>query len=73
MTRMVTNKAFALLTQSVADIVGDEAQIATSLMQAIHSGSQSHMQMARAAFDDLDVVTRRQIHGHALRLANTLH
>lgn len=74
MTRMVTDKALALLTQSVADIVGDETKIATALSRAIHSGSPMDLIMARASFDDLDATIRRQIQGHALRLAGgTLH
>jgi len=74
MTRTVTDKALALLTQSVADIVGDETKIATALSRAIHSGSPMDLIMARASFDDLDTTVRRQIQGHALRLAgSTMH
>lgn len=74
MTRMVTDKALALLTQSVADIIGDETKIATALSRAIHSGSPMDLIMARASFDDLDATVRRQIQGHAMRLAGgTLH
>jgi len=74
MTRMVTNKALALLTQSVADIVGDETRISSALTRAISSGSPMDMIMAQASFDDLDMTLKRQIQGHALRLAGgTLH
>ncbi|WP_229836271.1 hypothetical protein [Thalassobaculum fulvum] len=74
MTRMVTDKALALLTQSVADIVGDETKIATALSRAIHSGSPMDMLMAQASFDDLDSTVRRQIQGYALKLAGgTMH
>lgn len=74
MTRMVTDKALALLTQSVSDIVGDETRIASALTRAISSGSPMDMLMAQASFDDLDTTLRRQIQGHALRLAGgTLH
>ena len=74
MTRMVTDKALALLTQSVADIVGDETKIATALSRAIHSGSPMDLLMARASFDDLDASVRRQIQGYAMRLADgTVH
>lgn len=74
MTRMVTDKALALLTQSVADIVGDETKIATALSRAIHSGSPMDLIMARASFDDLDASVRRQIQGYAMRLADgTVH
>ncbi len=73
MTRMVTDKAFALLSQSVADIVGNETKIATALVRAINSGSSVDLMMAQASFEDLDVTTRRQIHGHAMRLADTVH
>ncbi|MEQ8586344.1 MAG: hypothetical protein RLO01_07650 [Thalassobaculaceae bacterium] len=73
MTRMVTDKAFALLSQSVADIVGNETKIATALTRAINSGSSVDLMMAQASFEDLDTATRRQIHGHAMRLADTVH
>ena len=69
MTRMVTDKALALLTQSVADIVGDETRIATALSRAIHTGSSMDLIMAQASFDDLDTTVRRQIQGYAMRLA----
>ena len=72
MTRMVTDKALALLTQSVADIVGDETKIATALSRAIHTGSPMDMLMAKASFDDLDAGVRRQIQGHAMQLAHTV-
>lgn len=70
MTRMVTDKALALLTQSVADVVGDETRIATALTRAIQSGSPMDILMAQASFDDLDASLRRQIQGHALKLAD---
>jgi len=75
MTRMVTDRAFALLTQSVADIVGNETKIATALTRAVNSGSPLDLMMAQASFDDLDGQIRRRIHGHAVGLAsgNTLH
>jgi hypothetical protein len=71
---MVTDKALALLTQSVADVIGDETRIATALTRAIHSGSPMDMLMAQASFEDLDSAIRRQIQGYALRLAGgTMH
>ena len=75
MTRMVTDQAFALLTQSVSDIVGEEHKIATALSRAVQSGSPLDLMMARASFDDLDGGIRQKIHGHAVTLAsgNTLH
>ena len=74
MTRMVTDEALALLTQSVSDVVGDETKIATALSRAIHSGSPMDLLMAQASFDDLDTALRRQIQGYALRLAGgTMH
>lgn len=74
MTRMVTDKALALLTQSVADIVGDETTIAAALTRAIRSGNPMDLIMAQASFDDLDTTVRRQIQGHAMRLAGgTIH
>lgn len=71
MTRMVTDKALALLTQSVADVVGDETKIATALSRAIKTGKPMDMLMAQASFDDLDVAVRRQVQGYAMRLAGT--
>lgn len=74
MTRMVTDKAFALLTQSVADIVGDETKISTALTRAVRSGNPVDLMVAKASFQDLDVATRRQIQGHAMQLATaTVH
>ena len=74
MTRIVTDKALALLTQSVADVVGDETKIATALSRAIRSGSLMDLLMAQASFYDLDATVRRQIQGHAIRLADgTMH
>jgi|UPI000594537E hypothetical protein len=74
MTRMVTDKALALLTQSVSDIVGDETRIASALSRAIHTGSPMDLVMAQASFDDLDATIRRQIQGYAMRLATgTMH
>lgn len=74
MTRTVTDKALALLTQSVADVVGDETKIATALSRAIHSGSPMDLLIARASFDDLDSTLRHRIKGHALKLAGgTVH
>lgn len=73
MTRMVKDKAFALLTQSVADIVGQEDKIASALFSALKSGDQVDMMMARASFEDLDSSIKKQINGHALRLAGSVH
>ena len=54
-------------------VLGNETKIATALMRAINSGSSVDLMMAQASFEDLDVATRRQIHGHAMRLADTVH
>ena len=75
MTRMVTDRAYALLKQSVSDIVGDETKIATALSRAVISGSPLHLMMAQASFDNLDGQVRRKVLGHAVNLAQgaTLH
>ncbi|MBT5265873.1 MAG: hypothetical protein HOL85_13640 [Rhodospirillaceae bacterium] len=75
MTRMVTEKALELLTQSVSDIVGSETQIADALLCAVHSGKQTDMAWARMSFDQLESGVRRKVHGRALALAesNTVH
>ena len=75
MTRMVTDRAYALLKQSVADIVGDETKIAAALSRAVTSGSPLDLMMAQASFDDLDGQVRRRVMEHAVHLAQgaTLH
>lgn len=71
MTRMVTEKALALLTQSVKDIVGEEADIANALVKAIHTGATMDLIMAKASFETLDTNTRQEIMGQAVSLAST--
>lgn len=73
MARMVEEKAFALLTQSVSDIVGSEEKVASALFSALKSGDHVSMMMARASFEDLDASLKKQINGHALRLAGAAH
>lgn len=75
MTRMVTDRAYALLTQSVSDVIGEENKIATALSKAVTSGSPLDLMMAKASFDDLDAALRQRVHGHAVQLAQgaTVH
>jgi hypothetical protein len=72
---MVTDRAYALLTQSVSDVIGDETKIATALSNAVKSGSPLDLMMAKASFDNLDAALRQQVHGRAVHLAQgaTVH
>lgn len=74
MTRMVADRALALLSQSVSDIVGHDNRVAHSILRVAQTGSQLDFAVARSIFDRLDPRTRQVIQGRALDLASqTIH
>ena len=71
MTDSVAEQALRLLHISVADITGNESQVAVALSAALHTGSGIDMIFAQQRFDNLDLFTRKRIKGRAIHEAHT--
>lgn len=71
MTESVAEKALKLLQISVADIAGNESQVAVALSAALHSGRAIDLIFAQQRFDRLDPFTRNKIKGRAVNQAQT--
>lgn len=73
MTDMVSDRAYAVLSQSMAEVVGSDSKITATLMRAIENGSPVELMIATLLFEELKVSTRRQIHERAKRIAHAVH
>lgn len=71
MADSVAEKALRLLHISVADITGNESQVAVALSAALNTGSGIDMIFAQQRFDNLDLYTRKRIKGRAIHEAQT--
>ena len=71
MTVSVAEQALRLLQISVADITGNESQVAVALSAALHTGSAIDLIFAQQRFDSLDIFTRTRIKGRAIHEAQT--
>lgn len=72
MTRTVAEKAMQLLTKSVSDIAGEERRIAEALVMELRATQQIFAAPIPVGFTELDPAMRKQVHGHAVAIAQSL-